>query len=75
MLSLIATIYLVGGPFKGSRPFLCWALPCFVTAGREEGSKFCALLGLYRDNGKEHGSYYSIWGYIGIIEKKLRGRF
>ena len=25
------------------------------------------ILGLYRDNGKENGSYYSILGYIGVI--------
>ena len=29
------------------------------------------ILGLYKDNGKENGNYYSIlglyWGYIGII--------
>ena len=25
------------------------------------------ILGLYRDNGKEHGNYYNLMGYIGII--------
>ena len=31
-------------------------------------------MGLYRDNGKENGSYYNgvvYWGYIGIMEKKM----
>ena len=26
---------------------------------------------LYRDNGKEDGDYYSILGYIGIMENKM----
>ena len=25
------------------------------------------ILGSYRDNGKENGSYYSILGYFGVI--------
>ena len=25
---------------------------------------YCVILGLYRDNGKENGSYYIIIGYI-----------
>ena len=25
------------------------------------------ILGLYRDNGKENGNYYSILGHIGVI--------
>ena len=31
------------------------------------------ILGLYEDNGKEHGNYHSILGlyYIGIMEKKM----
>ena len=34
-------------------------------------------MGLYRDNGKENGNYYSTIGYIyrgyiGIIEKKMQ---
>ena len=34
------------------------------------------MLGLYWDNGKEHGNYYMgvcrvRWGYIGIMEKKM----
>ena len=28
-------------------------------------------MGLYGDNGKENGSYYSILGYLGIMEKKV----
>ena len=35
-----------------------------------------AILGLYRDNGKEHGNYYSIIGnnmgfYIELMEKSM----
>ena len=33
------------------------------------------ILGLYRDNGKEHGNYKSkircIWGYMEIMEKNM----
>ena len=29
------------------------------------------ILRLYGDNGKEHGNYYNILGYIGIIEDKM----
>ena len=30
------------------------------------------ILGLYWDNGKENGNYYSIyWGHIGITDKKM----
>ena len=28
-------------------------------------------IGLHWDNGKEHGNYYSILGYIGVMEKKM----
>ena len=28
-------------------------------------------MGLHWDNGKENGNYYSILGYIGIMEKKM----
>ena len=32
--------------------------------------KYIAVI--YRDNGKEHGNYYSIYrGYIGIMEKNM----
>ena len=27
------------------------------------------LLGIYRDNGKENGNYYRVWG-LGFMEKK-----
>ena len=30
------------------------------------------MLGLYRDNGEEHGSYYVVyWGYIGIMKMEV----
>ena len=31
-----------------------------------------SVLGLYWNNGKEHGDYYVVyWGYIGILEKHV----
>ena len=30
------------------------------------------MLGLYWDNGKENGNYYSVWGYLGDNGKENR---
>ena len=34
--------------------------------GKENGNS-CSILGLYRDNGKEHGIYRDYRAYIGVI--------
>ena len=46
-------------------------LPCLLSdTHRVRSTPGGMLHGLYWDNGKENGNYYSL-GYIGIMEKKM----
>ena len=47
-------------------------VPPYVPFEREDNEQrngnYCIIVGLYRDNGKEHGNYYCVLGYIGKME-------